>query len=72
MGKVRGPENDECRADDSTGDTLDGMDDDRDTFLLDNDPAKLLPFEERLIPEDPEPAILGRHFMRGTCAEANE
>ena len=25
-----------------------------DTFLIDNDPAKMLPFSKRLVPEDPD------------------
>ncbi len=33
-------------------------DEDLDTFLLDNDPAKLLPYSKRMIPEDPEVLIL--------------
>jgi hypothetical protein len=34
------------------------MDDEPNTFLTDNDPAKLLPYSKRLIPEDPEAAVL--------------
>lgn len=37
-------------------------DDEIDTFLLDHDPAKLLPYSNRLLPEDDA----GRHFMRDT------
>jgi hypothetical protein len=28
--------------------------DEPDTFLVDNDPAKLLPYSKRLVPEDPD------------------
>lgn len=48
------------------------MDDDSNTFLIDNDPAKLLPFTRRLLPEDPEAAELARHFMRNTYPEQND
>jgi hypothetical protein len=40
------------------------MNEDPDTFLIDHNPAKLLPYEKRLIPEDPEAVVLPRHFMR--------
>jgi hypothetical protein len=40
------------------------MDDEPDTFLTDNDPARLLPFSKRLLPEDPDVIELDRHFMR--------
>jgi hypothetical protein len=30
------------------------MDDGPNTFLIDNNPAKLLPYSKRLLPEDPE------------------
>jgi hypothetical protein len=33
-------------------------DDEPNTFLLDNDPAKLLPFSKRIIAEDPDVVIL--------------
>jgi hypothetical protein len=33
-------------------------DDEFNTFLIDNDPAKLLPYSKRLTPEDPEAAAL--------------
>jgi hypothetical protein len=35
-------------------------DDEERTWLLDNDPAKLLPFSKRLLPEDPEVETLPR------------
>jgi hypothetical protein len=39
-----------------------------DTFLIDNDPAKLLPFSKRMVPEDPEVVDLGRRFVRDGVA----
>jgi hypothetical protein len=39
-------------------------DDEPDTFLIDNDPGKLLPYSRRILPEDPDAEILGRRFMR--------
>lgn len=48
------------------------MNDEADTFLIDHDPAKLLPFEKRLIPEDPETETLGRHFMRDSISDVND
>jgi hypothetical protein len=48
------------------------MDDEPDTFLFDRDPAKLLPYTKRLLPEDPEIETLGRHFMRDSISEAND
>lgn len=45
-------------------------DDEIDTFLIDHNPAKLLPFSKRLLPEDPEATELGRHFMRNGIASA--
>jgi hypothetical protein len=40
------------------------MNEDADTWLLDHNPAKLLPFSKRLTPEDPDVQLLGRRFMR--------
>jgi hypothetical protein len=48
------------------------MEDEPDTFLIDNDPARLLPYSKRLLPEDPETETLGRHFMRDGISEAND
>jgi hypothetical protein len=47
------------------------MDDEPDTFLIDNNPARLLPYSKRLLPEDPDATDLGRHFMRDTYPERN-
>jgi hypothetical protein len=33
--------------------------DEANTFLLDNNPAKLLPYSKRLLPEDPDAINLG-------------
>jgi hypothetical protein len=38
-------------------------DEDTNTFLVDNDPAKLLPYSKRLVPEDPEVVLLPRAFV---------
>lgn len=46
------------------------MEYDPDTFLSDNNPANLLPFSKRLIPEDPEVETLGRQFVRGGVSSA--
>jgi hypothetical protein len=35
-------------------------DEELDTFLIDNDPAKLLPCSKQLLPEDPEAVLLPR------------
>jgi hypothetical protein len=35
-------------------------DDEPNTFLLDHDPVKLLPYSKQLIPEDPEAVMLPR------------
>jgi hypothetical protein len=43
-----------------------------DTFLIDNDPAKLLPFSKRLIPEDPDAIDLGRRIIRNSVVEASD
>jgi hypothetical protein len=48
------------------------MDDESDTFLIDNNPAKLLPYSKRLLPEDTDVVELGRHFMRNTYPERND
>jgi hypothetical protein len=48
------------------------MNDEIDTFLIDHDPAKLLPYSKRLLPEDPEAVDAGRHFMRDTYQERND
>lgn len=48
------------------------MDDDPDTFLTDNDPAKLLPFSKRLLPEDPEAIDAGRRFMRDSVVDPRD
>jgi hypothetical protein len=42
--------------------------DDERTWLLDHDPANLLPYSKRLIPEDPEAETLGRQFVRDSVA----
>jgi hypothetical protein len=44
-------------------------DDEERTWLLDNDPANLLPFSKRLVPEDPEAETLGRRFMRDSVID---
>jgi len=47
------------------------MDDDEErNWLIDNNPAKLLPFEKRLIPEDPDAIDAGRHFIRDGITNA--
>jgi hypothetical protein len=38
-------------------------DDEPNTFLLDNDPAKLRPYSKRMIDEDPEAVTLPRAFV---------
>lgn len=49
------------------------MDDDCEfnTFLIDNDPAALLPYSKRLLPEDSEVVELGRHFMRPSFTDTS-
>ncbi len=38
------------------------MNSDPDTFILDNNPAALLPFSKRLLPEDPEATPLPKAY----------
>jgi hypothetical protein len=38
-------------------------DEELDTFLLDNNPANLLPYSKRLIPEDPDTVTLPKGFI---------
>jgi hypothetical protein len=47
-------------------------DDEHDTLLSDRDPAKLLPFSKRPLPEDPDAVFSGRHFMRETYPHQND
>lgn len=48
------------------------MDDEPNTFLLDHDPAKLLPYSKRLIEEDPEAVMLPRAFQPNHPSLYNE
>ena len=43
--------------------------DEANTFLIDNDPAKLLPYSKRLVPEDPDAIDLGRRFIRDSVVD---
>jgi hypothetical protein len=36
------------------------MNDEPDTYILDHDPARLLPYSEQLVPEDPEAVLLAK------------
>lgn len=42
------------------------------TYLIDNDPTKLLPYSKRLVPEDPEAVTLGRRFIRNSVIDSTE
>ena len=39
------------------------MDDEPDTYLTDHNPAKLLPYSKRLVPEDPETITLPKAYV---------
>ena len=48
------------------------MDEEPNTFLIDNDPAKLLPYSKQLLPDDPEAVYIGRHFVRNSYTETSD
>jgi len=50
----------------------DEQDDQPNTFLIDNDPAKMLPFSKRLVPEDSDAIDAGRHFMRDSVVNPGD
>jgi hypothetical protein len=39
------------------------MNDDPDTFIIDHDPAKLLPYSKRLVPEDEQTEQLPKRYQ---------
>ena len=45
------------------------MNDDPETWLIDNDPAKLLPYTGRVTPEDPDATQLAPRIVRDSIVD---